>query len=64
MEEREYNRGEKRYGDIDNQWFNMHIKHFLVCVKRKMSLEDTDLIPEISQGGKIKKDRSACPLSN
>lgn len=61
MGEREYNRGDKRYGD---QWFNMQIKHFLVCVKRKTSLEDTDLIPEISQGGKINKDKSACPLSN
>lgn len=64
MGEREYNRGDKRYGDIGNQWFNMHIKHFLVRVKRKMSLEDTDLIPEISQGGKIKKDKHACLLSN
>jgi len=25
----------------------MHINHFLVCVKRKLSLEDTELIAEI-----------------
>lgn len=26
--------GLKRYGDFGYQWFNVHMKHFLLCVKK------------------------------
>lgn len=41
----------------------MYIKHFLVCVKRKLSLEDTELIAEIREKKQSEKYMSFIQLN-